>query len=1049
MKRVLAAAALLLLLGTALVPQAQAMDSSTGKSSIGRSGPRSDYHTSASLLAELQALVSSHPDMLKMESIGKTYEGRDIWTVKLSDEANTNDSAEPDVLIFGGIHAREIMGPEVVLYVLNYMVDGYGKNETLTKYVNTKETWFIPTINPDGYAYVRDQGQDWRKNRRPTTGGNIGIDLNRNFGYMFGVDGSTSPDPASEVYHGPYPFSENETIALRELALRQHFATSLSFHSYGELILYPWGYTSAHAPDYNELAAMGAAMAAWNGYTDEQSCTLYPTHGSSDDWLYANTSTLAFTIELDTDFYPPASQIDITCPLNREPALYLIGYPNASIKDAGIWSLVAPSNGTVVEPDRPLNVTARVMNFGSDIEDIPVEMVISAGNYSYRNSTSVQLRAGQVGQASMSWDPPLSGAENYTVDLRTNLTGDTAAWNDFASTHFRIRSVYGAALEADGNTTASCFPGENVTFELNLTSLSNREDEIIFEGSGNPLGWATVPSAVHLPPAGTASVEFVISVPRDAIPGAIASISLRAQSITGKGSAGVVSTTTKVLDPAPTAVAGKDITVNVTQKVPFDGSASTTPNGNLTGYFWDFGDGNTGDGANVSHAYARRGTYFVNLTVTSDRGWNDTDQLVVTVDQAFKVEISGEAYLLRVLPGMNVTANFTVKNSGNGPDTVNLTLEALKWNASLDIKRADLKAGEEIAVKLSFPVPADALAGSFAMFRVKASSTENAYAKADATLTATVEEVRSLDFNISPRAKSSDAGGSPWFQATVRNGGNIIENLTLTAADVPEGWNVRFSQPNISVPAWNTTTLRITAEIPAGELAGDYAFMVMGIELSVTVNEKRAVEAQVVVQSLQVKPKGSVIFNLTVTNRGNSPAVFALAVLGLQEGWIHNAPASLAGLAPGANATVGISITVPSKAKAGIYDISFRATSSADANISAAVAVTVEVLKVQPPPVTTSSGISGILIPLAVLILIVVAVAAVAVVYTRRKKRAEPTVPEAVPVAAPERAPLLCVWCSKRIKEGERTIKCAGCGAELHPDCAIAARTCPRCGWAI
>jgi murein tripeptide amidase MpaA len=217
MKRALAAVGLLLLLGTALQPGASASPEENAPAAL--FGPRSDYHTFASMVSELGALVSAHPDLLKMESIGKTYEGRDLWAVKLSDDVSTNDSSELDVLIFGGIHAREWMGVEVPMYVLNYMLDGYGNNETLTKYVNTKETWFVPMINPDGHVYTEQTG-DWRKNRRPTTGGNIGVDLNRNWGYMFGVDGSTSDNPASEVYHGPYPFSENETMALRDLAGR-------------------------------------------------------------------------------------------------------------------------------------------------------------------------------------------------------------------------------------------------------------------------------------------------------------------------------------------------------------------------------------------------------------------------------------------------------------------------------------------------------------------------------------------------------------------------------------------------------------------------------------------------------------------------------------------------------------------------------------------------------------------------------------------------------------------------------------------------------------
>jgi carboxypeptidase T len=983
MKRAMAAAGLLLLLGTALQP-AQGYDSPPERSPYALLGPRSDYHTYDSMVSELQALQSAHPDMVRMESIGKTYEGRDIWAVKLSDDVGTNDTLEPDVLIFGGIHAREVMGVEVPMYVLNYMLNGYGKNETLTKYLNTKETWFVPMINPDGHVWV-ELGHDWRQNRRPTTGGYIGVDLNRNWGYMFGVDNYTSDDPADPTYHGPYPFSENETVALRDLALRQRFATSLSFHSYGQLVLYPWGYTENHTNDDAEFSAMAFTMAAWNGYTDEQACTLYPTHGSSDDWLYANTSTKAFTIEMDTSFGPPPSQIDVTCPLNREPVLYLIGYPSASIKDAGILSLVAPSNGTVVEPDRPLNVTAKVMNCGSDDENISVEMEISSGGYSFRNSTSLQLRAGQVGQAVMAWNPPMPGAENYTIDVRTNLTGDLSAWNDHKGAGFRIRAKYGAALNATGNTTAYCFPGENARFTLNLTSLSNREDDILFEGSGNLMEWARLPSTVHLPPAGTTTVELVVSVPRSARPGETASISVRAQSSTGQGSAGTVSTTTKVLDPAPAAVAGKDVTVNVTQEVAFDGSASSTPMGNLTGYSWNFGDGNRSEGVNVRHTFSRRGLYVVNLTVTSDRGWSSTDSLNVTVDQRFKIELVGDAASLKVLPGRNVTVNFTVRNSGNGPDTVLLSLDALKWNASLDLQRADLKAGEDGTVRLTFTAPADSLAGATAMFRVKAASTENAYARADATLTATVDEVHFLTFNVTERQKTADAGGSQWFQAVFQNKGNIAENITLEEIDVPEGWAVRFSGDNLSVPAWNTTFVKITADIPAGELAGDYHFTVRDAELTVSVNERRALEARTDVQIVQVKPKGTALFNLTLTNKGNARAGFNLNIAGLAEGWTSDTPASPVVLEPGANTTVRIAINAPSNARPGAYNISIQAKAAADPNVSASIPVTVTVLKTEKTTATTSLELSGLLLPALVLLIVVVAVVACAVAYSQRK----------------------------------------------------------------
>jgi hypothetical protein len=1108
MRRTLVAVGLLLLLGTAWQPMVEGSPACEAPAAWNLFGPRSVYHTFAIMVSELQALQSVHPDMVKLESIGKTYEGRDIWAVKLSDDVSTNDTSEPDVLLFGGIHAREVMGVEVPMTVLNYMLDGYGNNETLTKYVNTKETWFVPMLNPDGHVFV-EQGNDWRQNRRPTTGGYIGVDLNRNWGYMFGTDPSTSDNPAIETYHGPYAFSENETVAMRDLALRQRFATSLSFHSYSELILYPWGYTSAHCPDYNEFSAMGAVMAAWNGYTDQQGSDLYLTHGSSDDWLYGNVSTKAFTIELDTNFHPPDSQIDATCALNREPSLYIVGYPNVSIRDAGILTLVAPSNGSVVEPDRPLNVTARVMNYGSSEETIPVEMVISGGGYVFRNSTSIQLRAGQVGQVIMTWDPPMLGPDNLTIDVRTNLSADTSAWNDLRGGHFRIKAKYGATLNATGNTTAGCYPGENTTFSLNLTSMSNRDDDIIFEGGGYPLEWASLPAPVHLPPAGKASVELRVSVPRIAKPGEVANISVRAQSSTGQGSAGLVSTTTRVLDPAPVAVAGKDVTVNVTVEVAFDGTASHTPTGNLTSYKWDFGDHNSSEGAQVRHAYSRRGKYTVNLTVTNDRGWEGKASLNVTVDQSFRVELAMEGSTLKVLPGNVTSVNFTVKNAGNGPDAFSLSLDALKWNASLDLQDVVLEAGEERQARLTFTVPADSLAGATALFRVNAVSREYSYARADARLTATVAEVHLLNFSVAEPVKSSDAGGSPWFDAAIRNGGNIAENLTFTAAGVPEGWTVRFSRDNASVPAGATISLRITAAIPAGALAGDYSFTVNGLELTVSVNERRGLEVSADVQTAELRAGGTAVFNLTLKNIGNAPASFNVSATGIPAGWTAGTLTPLT-LQPGANAILSIGITVAANARPGSYDMTLLAQASADPNITRSIPVQVKVLRTEKKTGAASFELSGMMLPALLLLMILVA-AAGAFAYSRRKKRMEaaaaapevqagneprtpplaaqavPTMgiaaaPEAtatrqgvmpaaaeaaaleygVPPAAAEAAALeygvppvaegpaseqtLCLWCFKKVREDEILRQCPGCGAMLHADCAASTGTCPRCG---
>jgi uncharacterized membrane protein len=968
--------ALLLLVPGALQPCASAQEADEPSFSW-----RAEYRTYAGLVTELFALQAEHPDLVMLEDIGTTYEGRDIWAVKLSDDVALNDSSEPDVLIFGPVHAREVMGVEVPMSVLHYMIDGYGLNETLSNYINTKETWFVPMPNPDGHVYI-EQGNDWRKNRRPTTGGNIGVDINRNWGYMFGVDGATSDNPASEVYHGPYPFSENETIALRDLALRQHFVTSLSYHSVASLVLYPWGYTNARAPHYEELDAMARAMAAFNGYTPQQSNVLYQTHGTSDDWLYGNMSTLAFTVELDTAFHPDPSHIPVSCALNRESTLYLIGYPNASIVDAGIFGLPAPFNNTIIEPDREMNISALVMNYGSGEADIPVEAEIASGPYRWSNSSTIRLRPGQTGLCNLSWFPPLSVGENCTIKVRTNLSGDNHAWNDEKAARFRIKPKYGAALDAESGTNRSCYPGESVSYPLLLRSLGNRDDEIRLELTGGRTGWAAIDASVRLPPAGTQDILLNVSVPRNAGPGDIARISVRAFSSTGQGAAGVVDTATRVLDPAPTANAGDDITINVTREIVFDGTRSTTPTGALENYSWDFGDGAAAEGPTVRHAYEKRGFYVVNLTVRNDLGYTRTDSLNVTVLQEFNLTLEAETLSLRPAPGETVSVNFTLTNAGNGPDRVALELVALRWNATIDAGNATLGARESLRFSLRLRAPADATAGTTAFFRVSARSLEYEYAGDEAVLTATVREVRDFRFVIADTTRRADAGQSLRFTGLFTNAGNVPETANLTADGAPEGWAVELSRPNVTIAPWSNQSVTITVGVPARTLAGDYSLRVNGIELDITVNARYRLDATVGNNTASSLPGRTVTFNLTVFNDANAPDNFTITVGNMPAGWPAPPILRPVMLAAGQNATVSITIAIPGNATSGLFEPAFTVRSAGDANQTRVLPVQVTVVK-RPARATASEALP---LPLLLLLVVVIAVIVMAVFAASRRK---------------------------------------------------------------
>ncbi len=278
---------------------------------------------------KLQYLNGTYPKICALHSLGTTYEGRTIWALKISDNAWKEEN-EPEVLIMGGHHAKELISVEVPLMFAEFLAENYSSNMTVRNIVDSNEIWIVPVVNPDGYEYAWEGHTGWRKNRRPIDANGdgiidgIGVDLNRNYGHLWGKQGA-SHDPNSDIYCGPHPFSENETKAIRALALSHNFTFSVSFHSYGKIIYHPWGNSLDPEPMDNELMeAIGNEMAEYNNYTVIEGKDTYVTTGDSDDWLYANTTCLPFTIELGKEFIPPPDEIQGIFEKNRDALVYLL-----------------------------------------------------------------------------------------------------------------------------------------------------------------------------------------------------------------------------------------------------------------------------------------------------------------------------------------------------------------------------------------------------------------------------------------------------------------------------------------------------------------------------------------------------------------------------------------------------------------------------------------------------------------------------------------------------------------------------------------------------
>ena len=286
-------------------------------------GSMGGFLTLAEVKAELDSMRGAFPLLISArESIGVSIEGRALWAVKISRNPDV-DELEPRVLYTALHHAREPQGMMTLIHTMWYLLERYGTDEEITDILDHRELYFIPVVNPDGYVYNQstnaDGGGMWRKNRHRNADGTYGVDLNRNYGMAWGYDEEgSSGTPSYESYRGTGPFSEPETGAIREFCMRKHFTTALNYHSYGNVLIHPWGHTSSQTPDSTVFRRLAGVLTRRNYYafgTNEETIG-YATNGDSDDWMYGDTLVkprlYAMTPEvggLDDGFWPAPGQI--------------------------------------------------------------------------------------------------------------------------------------------------------------------------------------------------------------------------------------------------------------------------------------------------------------------------------------------------------------------------------------------------------------------------------------------------------------------------------------------------------------------------------------------------------------------------------------------------------------------------------------------------------------------------------------------------------------------------------------------------------------------
>lgn len=295
------------------------------------------YHTYGQMVDDVIIAGLTHQNITRVYTIGYTTTNQlPILAIKISDNPQIRED-EPRILYNGMHHSTEAIGPEITLYLMWDLLTKYGVDTFITNVINSTEIWIVPMINPDG-NYIVQSGIDtmWRKNTRDNNNNSIwdpgdGVDLNRNYDFLWDRGGST--DPNSREYRGPFPFSEGETQAMRDLALREKFIFDICYHSSkelneGEAIYWPWQWGNRWCPDYSHVKSIAETLAS--RIISDNGGRYYAIYGRATEgglarnWFYYAAGTFAYTIEVSHGYYPPGYRVDSICQRNLVGAYYLM-----------------------------------------------------------------------------------------------------------------------------------------------------------------------------------------------------------------------------------------------------------------------------------------------------------------------------------------------------------------------------------------------------------------------------------------------------------------------------------------------------------------------------------------------------------------------------------------------------------------------------------------------------------------------------------------------------------------------------------------------------
>jgi hypothetical protein len=421
---------------------------------------RDAYHTYDEIIQVMNTLSFSHSSICRKHDFGSSLEGRQLTALKISDNV-ADDEDEPEVMFDGGIHGDEIGGPENLIRFAQYLCDSYGTDPDITSLINEREIWLYIMVNPDGRVNMI------RYN-------NNGVDLNRDWGYMWNAEGSS-----------PAPFSQVETKALRNCLYDHQFVVHTTYHSGTEYLSYPWSYRPNPTPDNNHINHLASLYASTSGYSNlpyGQGYTgMYAINGSSKDSYYGIMGSIGWTMEISMDKQPPTTQIQYYYELNLPAMVSTIEHCGYGIR----------GSVTDAQTGEPLPAIIWINDFYPTYADPEVgdfHKYLTAGTYSVTVSAN-----GYLPQTSS--NVTVTSSNVTTVNFALQSGGGQYAWRMpyciIPDNNFDDEGYTPAALGAPDNVHYSLGRDGWAVLDMHQTVMDGPGNEIkIYENDSDDEGYA-------------------------------------------------------------------------------------------------------------------------------------------------------------------------------------------------------------------------------------------------------------------------------------------------------------------------------------------------------------------------------------------------------------------------------------------------------------------------------------------------------------------------------------------------------------------------------